>query len=95
MFFVHIAGIFMTVSLFQKFRDVSFFTGKVYLFFKENSFTMYVLHQQIIYFVISAFNGVVKPLSLAAINFVVAISISSIICVIFNRFKVTRFLTGK
>lgn len=48
MFFVNIAGIFMTVLLIQKFQDAEFFTG-----------------------------------------------ISSIICVIFNRFKATRFLIGK
>ena len=94
-FFVNIAGTFMTVSLIQKYEDFSFFTDKLYHFFKENSFTMYILHQQIIYFVIAAFNGVFEPLLLAAINFVAAISISSIICAIFNSFKAMRFLIGK
>ena len=95
MFFVHMLGIFMTVSLIQKFQNAELFTSKVYNFFKENSFTMYLLHQQIIYFVISALNGIVAPPALSAINFVVAVSISSIICVIFNSFKATRFLIGK
>ena len=94
-FFVNIAGIFMTVSLIQKYEDSSLFTDKLYHFLKENSFTMYILHQQIIYFVIPKFNGVVEPPALAAINFVVAISVSSVICVIFNSFKATRFLIGK
>lgn len=95
MFFVHMSGILMVVSLIQKYQSANFWNSSVYRFFKENSLTMYLFHQQIIYFMISVLNGVVEPPILAAINFVTAISVTSMICIVLNRFKVTRFLIGK
>lgn len=94
-FFTITAGIFMAVALIQKFQDAEIWSKPLYNFFKENSLTMYLVHQQIIYCSIATFNGIVPPGGLALINFAAAISICAIICAIFNRFKVTRFLIGK
>ena len=94
-FFTITAGVFMVITLIQKFQDAAIFNSPLYNFFKENSFTMYLVHQQIIYCTIATFNGIIPPSGLVLINFAAAISISAIICVILNRFKVTRFLIGK
>ena len=94
-FFTITAGVFMVIALIKKFQDAAIWNSPLYNFFKENSFTMYLVHQQIIYCTIATFNGIIPPSGLVLINFAAAISISAIICVIFNRFKVTRFLVGK
>lgn len=56
---------------------------------------MYLFHQQIIYFTISALNGVVNPWINAGVNFVAAIAGSLIISAVLMRWKATRFLIGE
>ena len=93
--FVNMAGTLMIISAVKNFQSAEIWNSPIFKFFKENSFTMYLVHQQIIYCTISIFNGLVAPPVLVMINFFTALSISSIICVIFNKFRVTRFLIGK
>ena len=56
---------------------------------------MYLFHQQIIHFTISALNGVVNPWINAGVNFVAAIAGSLIISAVLMRWKATRFLIGE
>lgn len=93
--FVNMAGTLMIISLIKDFQSAEIWSTSIFKFFKENFFTMYLVHQQIIYCSISIFNGLVAPPVLVIINFVTALSISSVICVFFNSFKATRLLIGK
>lgn len=68
----------------------------IFKFFKLHTMEIYLIHQQIIYFVLNAGNGKINGYMLAIICFAVAISISSVITIALNRSKLTRYLiTGK
>lgn len=56
---------------------------------------IYLFHQQIMYFTISALNGKVSPFTNASINFVVALGLSIFISVFLMKWKATRFLIGE
>lgn len=58
-------------------------------------FTMYLIHQQVIYFSIILLNGKINPYMNALVNFGVAMIISYVISGILLKFKVTRFLIGQ
>ena len=66
-------------------------------FKKLSNMTMpvYLFHQQIIYFVIYWFNGLINPFLNAVINLAVALMGSIIISTVLMRWKVTRFLIGE
>ena len=91
---LNILGIFMVISFISAHRDAGLWNTKLYSFFKKHSFTMYLFHQQLIYCIISIFNGILPPFFLVTANFVAAILGSSVISVISNSFPITRFLTG-
>lgn len=63
--------------------------------FTSKSMSIYLLHQQIIYFTIYWFNGIVNPYINVVINFVVAIIGSYIIAETMFKFKVLRILMGE
>ncbi len=59
------------------------------------SMPMYLFHQQIIYFTITALNGVVNPWINAGVNFVAALGGSFLISALMMKWKVTRVLIGE
>lgn len=61
----------------------------------KNSMTIYLFHQQIIYFTILWLNGKVNPYVNSFINFVVSLFLSSLISTMLMKFKVTRILIGE
>ena len=63
--------------------------------FSNKSMAIYLLHQQIIYFTIYWFNGVVNPYLNAVINFVLAVLGSYIISAVMFRYKPMRVLMGE
>lgn len=63
--------------------------------FTQKSMAIFLLHQQIIYFTIYWFNGVVNPYINAAINFVVAVVGAYIISAVMFRYKPIRVLMGE
>ena len=69
--------------------------SKCFAIFARYSMPIYLIHQQIIYFVISLLNGILNPYIIASINFVVAISVSLLISFLLMKFKITRFLIGE
>ena len=66
-------------------------------FKKLSNMTMpvYLFNQQIIYFVMYWFNGLINPFLNAVINLAVALMGSIIISTVLMRWKVTRFLIGE
>ena len=72
----------------------SLVNSRIYHIFEQNSFGIYLFHQQIIYFVIIWLNGLVYPIVQAILSFVIALFTSLIISLILRRWKVTRFMFG-
>ena len=61
----------------------------------DNSMTIYLFHQQIIYFVIVALNGIVTPVINAFANFTISLAASAIIASILKKWRIIRVLLGE
>lgn len=95
-FLLHIVGAIMAWTVLQTLAPhIRWQDSKVFHTLSSYSMAMYLFHQQIIYFTISALNGVVNPWINAGVNFVAAIAGSLIISAVLMRWKVTRFLIGE
>ncbi|HAT4232907.1 TPA: acyltransferase [Clostridium perfringens] len=94
-FVLHIIGCLMMFIILNKIASkVQYEQNKLYLFLNKYNFTIYLFHQQVIYWVITLFNGKISPLLLVIMNFVVAMLVSSIIAVLLGKTKITRILVG-
>ena len=67
---------------------------KVFSVLIEYSFGIFLFHQQIIYFMLFYFNGLVCPEILSLMCFVCAIIVSMIIVYVVKKYKITRYLFG-
>lgn len=63
--------------------------------FTKKSMAIFLLHQQIIYFTITAFNGKVNPYMNALINFMVAIGGAYLISSVLFKSKMLRMMMGE
>lgn len=68
---------------------------RLFQFFSKRSMTIYLFHQQVIYFTLLILNGKVNPYINVGINFLVSIVISSLIALLISRFKIGRYLVGE
>lgn len=96
--FVFSLNLFGAIAAFTVLQSIASgfnWNNKFFRFFNKHSMSIYLFHQQIIYFTIKWFNGVVNPYVNCLINFVFAIIISSGIAVVLRRFKLTSFLLGE
>ena len=95
-FLLHMVGAVMAWSILQMLAGhIRWQERKVFKTLSSYSMPMYLFHQQIIYFTITALNGVVNPWVNAGVNFAVAAVGSFVISAILMRWKVTRFLVGE
>lgn len=92
--FLHMIGAVSAFVLLQRFVNRFLQGNKVIDFFGKHSMVIYLVHQQLIYFSIGWFNGVVPPIALVLINFLFAIAVSTLFSVLMQKTKVTIFLIG-
>lgn len=69
-------------------------TIKVLDFFVPYKMPVYLMHQQVIYFSIGWFNGVVTPVVLLVINFTFSLVVSTLFAWLMSKIRITRFLLG-
>ena len=69
--------------------------NKSFAFISKRSMTVYLFHQQVIYFVITGLNGILNPYLHGVVNFVVAMAVSLGMATVLLRFRATRFLLGE
>ena len=74
----------------NKFND----KNKIYKYFSNNSFGIYLFHQQIIYFVIFLLNDTVHPIIIFILSFTISIIVSSIMSSILRKNKITKNMFG-
>lgn len=92
----HVFGALMSFFILQWLADkVDWKNNRLFMFFSKHSMTIYLFHQQIIYFTIIWLNGELNPYLHAFVNFVIALTLSSIISVLLMKFKTTRILIGE
>jgi surface polysaccharide O-acyltransferase-like enzyme len=61
----------------------------------KHSMCVYLFHQQIIYFVITALNGKVGIYYIVALSFLISLAVSLVISKVLSCFKVTRICIGE
>lgn len=92
----HIFGALMSFFVLQWLAEkVDWENNKLFMIFSKYSMTIYLFHQQIIYFTIIWLNGKVNPYLHSFMNFVIALTLSSFISILLMKFKTTRILIGE
>ena len=93
---LHFIGAVMAFLVLQKLADyVDWKNNKLIKGFSQISMPIFLLHQQLIYFSISLFNGHVDPYVNAIINLVFAIAGSVIITKLLYKVRLCRVLLGE
>lgn len=93
---LHIVGAITAWNVLQTLAEhVHYQNNKAFGQLATYSMPMYLFHQQIIYFTITALNGTVNPWINAGVNFVVATIGSYVISAVLMKWKSTRFLMGE
>lgn len=93
---LHIVGAIMAWSVLQILAEhIHWNNSKAFNLLSAYSMPIYLFHQQIIYFVITALNGAVNPWINAVANFAVATFGAFVISAVLMKWKVTRFLIGE
>ena len=75
-------------------RKSSIVKNKIYLIFEHNSFGIYLFHQQVIYFTIYWFNGLVSPIVQVMLSLTIALFTSLAMSALLRKFRVSRFMFG-
>lgn len=91
---LHIVGAIGAFVILQRFVARFLQRSRAIDFLGEHSMTVYLLHQQLIYFSTGLFNGVVPPIALVLFNFGFSLSISTVISVLLHKTKITKMLIG-
>lgn len=93
---LHIVGAIMAWSGLQVLAEhIHWDNNKTFSLLSAYSMPVYLFHQQIIYFVITALNGAVNPWINAVANFAAAVLGAFVISAVLMKWKVTRFLIGE
>lgn len=93
---LHVVGTIMAfVTLNELAGRVNQKCGKVIKMLSKFSMSIYLFHQQVIYFLIYILNGIVNPYINSIANFVAAMIVSIVISALLMKFRVTRFLIGE
>ena len=95
-FILHVVGAIMSFIVLEKVSNyLNWQSNKVFKLLSKYSMSMYLFHQQIIYFMITLLNGKVSPYINASANFIVSVIGSFLISWILMKFRGTRFLLGE
>ncbi len=92
---LHYVGILMVISLIKSLGQCQFWDTRLYHFFVEHSFVMYLFHQQIIYCMLTMFYDLLSPFLAVAVNFMGAIAISAMIGVLADHLSISRIVIGR
>lgn len=91
---LHLVGAVMAFVLLQRLVAKLSSKGKVLPFLAKHSMAIYLVHQQVIYFVIKMTDGGVSPYMQVIFNFIVALGVSLIFAVLMSKTKITRHFIG-
>ncbi len=92
---LNIIGAIMAFMMLQKLANSINWNNKFFVFIEKRSMSVYLFHQQIIYFTIMSLNGILNPWLHSLVNFAVSFVLSIIISSILKKFKLTRILIGE
>lgn len=92
----NVTGALMAFFVLQKIASlISVKQNRIYRLLEQNAMVVYLLHQQIVYFVICLLNEVIAPGIHVVVNFAIALGLSLIVGTVLRKFRTTRFLIGE
>lgn len=94
-FLTHVVGALMAFAVLQAVADKVRWKNPAFTFVSRRSMTVYLFHQQVIYFLIAGLNGAVNPYVHGAVNFIGSLAVSLVIASVLMKFRVTRMLIGE
>lgn len=95
-YMLHIVGALTAFLVLQKLSmSTNWKRNKAVAILNKYSMSIYLLHQQIIYFVLSLLNGLTEPWIIALVSFLMSISISLCISRLLSFNRVSCMLIGK
>lgn len=92
---LHIVGALTAFFILQSLARKVHWKRTCFPYIEKRSMTVYLLHQQIVYFFIVWLNGRIAPSLHMLVNVVGSIAVSLLLSEIFMKFKLTRFLLGE
>lgn len=92
---LNVVGALMAFFVLQGIASVIRWDTKFFKFLSDKSMTVYLFHQQLIYFTITWLNGVLIPELHFVVNFVFSFVLSLILSIVLEKFRITSFLIGK
>lgn len=93
---LHIVGALLAFAIMNKLSEcIRWQKNKIFIMLLKYSMPMYLFHQQIIYWIISIFNGKVLPVIHAGMNFFFSVIGAFIISYLLMKFRITRYLVGE
>lgn len=93
--FINIFGAVASFSVLQSIACRVDWNIRYFRLLCKHSMTIYLLHQQIIYFTVKWLNSVLNPYLHFLANFVFAFVVSLVISMIMHRFRLTSYLLGE
>jgi len=93
-FFISINGTLFVVNFMCSIKNASLFNKKIYKIIENNSFNIYLFHQQIIWTIIYLCNGRTSPLLMILMSFFISIIVSILISIVIKKFKITSKMFG-
>lgn len=90
MLYLNIGGCFTATAILLYLGEKVNPNNKLMNAFSSNSFGVYLLHQQIIYFTLFYLNGIICPALHAIINFVVSLVLSLVLSALLHKIKFIR-----
>ncbi len=92
---LHVFGAIAAFVVLQKLANHVRWKNETMQFIGDKSMTIYLFHQQIIFFVIYRLNGVASPYLVAFLSFAISFGLSLSISALLLRWNPTRFLVGE
>ena len=93
-FALNVIGILMVITMVKRIDVSRIENGRVYKLLSKHNFTMYLIHQQIIYIIVDILNGMINPYLLALVSFVLAILLSLLIAVVLSKIPKVKKVFG-
>ena len=96
LFFLQIVGTLMCFFTIQYIsgRIKKIYENKIYIFLKKSTMTIYLYHQQLIYFPIFFLNGIIHPIIHSMITFILSLVGSILISLVLHSRKELRMMIG-
>lgn len=94
-YFISYTGILEMITINHRLQYLKIWSTRLYKVFEKNSFAIYLIHQQIIWCVVTALNSKVSSVILAICNVTISCSLSILLAEFLRKNKITSLFIGE